>query len=161
MFGLNWVDAIVIALLILAAIEGIRIGLLTQLFAIVGFFITLFVAGWIFPHILPIHDRTLKTVVNAGLVLISAAYVAMRSVDIAQKIHWSFRLGNHTKNHTLETLETIFGGLPAVIAGLILVWLLGVAISRLPFEGFSNGVSDSFIVQQLTLHLPSVPAVFT
>jgi S1-C subfamily serine protease len=160
MFGLNWVDVIIVVLLILAAIEGIRIGLLTQLFAILGFFITLFVAGWFFPHILPINDKTVKTILNAGLVLLSSGYVSIRSIDLAQKIHWSFRLGGLTSKRTLETLETILGGLPAVISGLVLVWLLGVAISRLPFEGLSNSVSDSLIVQQLTRRFPSVPSVF-
>jgi len=40
------------------------------------------------------------------------------------------------------------------------VWLVGVAIGRLPFEGLSNSVTDARIVQQLTRTLPPVPAVF-
>jgi S1-C subfamily serine protease len=69
-------------------------------------------------------------------------------------------LGGLKNDRKLKTIETVLGSLPGVVAGLALVWLLGVAIGRLPFEGFSNSVSDSRIVQQLTRTLPPVPAVF-
>ena len=160
MFGFNWIDAIIVVLLTLAVIEGVRIGLLTQLFVIAGFFVTLFVAGWLFPYLLPIHHHTVRTIINASLVLLAATYAAVRSFDLGQRIHWSFRLGKLTDSPKLKTTETVLGSIPGIIAGLVLVWLLGVAIGRLPFEGFSNSVSDSRIVQQLTSSLPPVPAVF-
>lgn len=160
MFGFNWVDIIVIALLATAVVEGIRIGILTQLFVISGFFGALFLAGWAFPHILPIHDMTLRALINGGLVFTTACYVAMRSFDLGQSIHWSFRLGKRISKRTLKWLETVLGSLPGLLAGLALVWLAGVGIGRMPFEGFSNSVSDSRIVQQLTRSLPPVPAVF-
>lgn len=111
-------------------------------------------------HLLPIHDRTAKTIINASLVLASASYVSFRCFDQGQNIHWSFRIGKRINKRNFKRAETILGGLPAVIAGLILVWLLGVAIARLPFEGFSNSVSDSWVVQELVHTLPPVPAVF-
>ncbi len=147
-------------MLIVAIVEGIRIGFITQLFVIAGFFSTLFVAGWLFPHLLPIHDQTLRTLVNAGLVLTVAAYAAVRSFDLGQKVHWSFRLGKRMNERNLKMFETVLGTAPGLIAGLALVWLVGVAIGRLPFAGLSNSVSDSRIVEQLTRILPPVPAVF-
>lgn len=160
MFGLNWVDAVIVVLLILAVVEGIRIGFVTQLFVVAGFFGTLFIMGWILPHLLPIHDATLKTVVNAALVLQIAAYAGIRSLDLGHKIHWSFRIGKRIDKRGLKFLETVFGSLPGLCAGLVLVWLLGVAIGRLPFAGLSNSANDSYVVQHLTHALPPVPAVF-
>jgi S1-C subfamily serine protease len=160
MLGFNWIDGIILVLLAAAVIEGLRIGFLSQILVIAGFFSTLFVAGWLFPHLLPIHDATLRTVVNASLVLLVAAYAAVRCLDLGQYVHWSFRIGKLTHDRKLKKLETVLGGLPGLAAGLVLVWLLAVAIVRLPFAGFSNSVSDSQIVQQLTHALPPVPAVF-
>jgi S1-C subfamily serine protease len=160
LFGFNWIDAIILLLLILTVIEGLRIGFLSQTFAITGFFGALFLAGWLFPHLLPIHDRTIRTIVNTNAVLLAAGWAGVRSSDFGQDIHWSFRLGKLKGSPKLETTETILGSLPAIAAGLALVWLLGVTISRMPFAGLSNSVSDSRIVQQLTRTLPAAPAVF-
>lgn len=160
LFGLNWIDGIIIVLLVAAVVEGVRIGVLSQIFVIAGFFGALFLAGWLFPHLLPIHDRTIRTIVNAILVLLAAAYAAVRSFDLGQRLHWSFRLGKRMDSPRLKLAETVLGGLPALAAALAAVWLLGVAIGRMPFVGFSNSASDSLIVQRLTRNLPPVPAVF-
>ncbi|HSX05102.1 MAG TPA: MarP family serine protease [Candidatus Saccharimonadales bacterium] len=160
MWGFNWVDAIIVVLLGLAAVEGVRIGMLSQLFFIAGFFITLFLGGWLFPYIVRFHDPAVRTLVNASLVIVTASYAAVRSLDAAQKIHWSFRLGKLVKDRKLKLLETVLGALPGLLAGLALVWLLAVMIGRLPFAGLSNSVNDARIVQSLTRSLPSVPAVF-
>ncbi len=160
MLGFNWVDAIIAALLIVVVIEGVRVGVLSQLFIIGGFFAALFLGGWLFPYLVRFHDPTLRTIVNALLVLLSAMYVAGRSFDIGQNIHWSFRFGKLRNKHVLETGETILGSLPSLAAGLIAVWLLGVMIGRLPFAGLSNSVNDARIMQTLAQILPPVPAVF-
>jgi uncharacterized membrane protein required for colicin V production len=160
MFGLNWVDAIIVALLVGIVIEGTRVGVLSQLFVIAGFFAALFTTGWVFPHIIRFHDPTFRTIVNAGLVLLASLYIAGRSFDLGQRIHWSFRIGKLTNDHRLETAETVLGSLPSLVAGLALVWLLGVMLGRMPFVGLSNSVNDARIIQTLTRALPPAPAVF-
>lgn len=160
MLGFNWVDAIIVMLLALAVWEGVRIGFLTQLFVIAGFFAALFLAGWLVPFVVRLHDPTLRTICNAGLVLVLALYAAVRSFDLAQRIHWSFRFGGLTHHAGFRKVETVLGGLPGVVAGLVVVWLLGVMIGRMPFAGLSNSASDARIIQSLTRVLPPVPAVF-
>lgn len=160
MLGFNWVDAAIVVILIGVVIEGVRIGLLSQLFAIAGFFGTLFLAGWIFPHIVRFHDPTLRTTVNTVLVLLTSIYAAVRCLDLAQRIHWSFRIGGLVKDRRLKAIESALGGLAGLVAGIIVVWLLGVMAGRLPLVGFSNSVNDARIVQELTRALPPVPAVF-
>lgn len=160
MFGFNWIDLIILLMLGISVYAGVKIGFLTQFFTIPAFFVTLFLAGWLFPHLLPIHDQALKTIINASLVLMVATYASMRAFDIGQSIHWSFRIGKLRPNQNYKKAEKYLGILPAVLACLAVVWLLGVGIGRLPFEGFSNSVNDSWTVQHLTRALPSVPTVF-
>lgn len=160
MFGFNWVDAVIVVLLTLAALEGVRIGVLSQLFVSASFFAALFLAGWLLPHIVRLHDSTLRTVLNAALVLLLALYAAMRSFDVAQRMHWSLRIGRLASHRSFKKLEAFLGAVPGVAAGLALVWLLGVAIGRMPFEGLSNSVSDARTEQLLARSLPPAPAVF-
>ncbi len=160
MLGFNWIDLMIVVFLTVAVVTGLRIGVLSQLFVITGFFVSLFVCGWLFPVVVRFHDPTLRTTVNGSLVLLASLYAAMRGFDLGQSIHWSFRSGKLRKDHRLETTETILGALPSLLAGLTLVWLLGVAIGRLPFVGLSNSANDARIIQVLTRALPPVPAVF-
>jgi len=159
MFGFNWVDAVVVILLGLAVWEGVRIGLLSQLFVIISFFAVLFLSGWAYPHVVRFSDPLLRTVVNAILVLLTAIYAAVRSFDLAQHIHWTIRLGEKDR-HRLKQAEMVLGCVPGLAAGLTLVWLLGVMVGRLPLVGFSNSVNDARIVRSLVAVLPPVPAVF-
>jgi S1-C subfamily serine protease len=160
MWGFNWIDVIIIGLLVLAAIQGARVGILTQLFSITAFFGTLFLAGWIFPHILPIHDPNLLAFVNAIVVLLAAACAGVYGLSIGEDIHWSFRIGKRTNRRNFKRAESWSGIVTGILACLVATWFVGVGFSRLPFEGFSNSVSDSKIIQKLTDNLPPVPAVF-
>ncbi|HSX31610.1 MAG TPA: MarP family serine protease [Candidatus Saccharimonadales bacterium] len=160
MLGFNWVDAVIVVLLGLAVWEGVRMGIISQVLVIAGFFATLFVAGWLFPYVVRFHDPTLRTLVNALLVLLAAIYVALRCFDVGQRIHWSVRFKRVLQGKRWKGLETLLGCLPGLLAGLILVWLLAVMMGRLPFARLSNSVTDAQIVQALTRILPPVPAVF-
>lgn len=154
MFGLNWVDLIIVALLVGAIIWGMRVGIVIQACTATGFIIGLVVAGWLFPHLLrPIHDRTLITLININLVLIVAFYTAIRGFDLGYKFHSSLARG---KWHMAES------GLGAIInIGVVLVlsWMLCSTIGRFPFEGLSNSANDAYLVQKMTDKLPPVPAI--
>lgn len=154
MFGFNWVDLIILLLLGLAIYKGMQIGLSVQLFIVVGFFGGLFLAGWTFPHLLPIHDRTLLTIVNGNLVLIFAVYLAIKGLDLG--MHFRYLLGEGK----LYKVESKAGILVSIAAVLVLVWLLGSVVGRLPFEGLSNSFNDARIIRTMNENLPQIPAVF-
>jgi V8-like Glu-specific endopeptidase/uncharacterized membrane protein required for colicin V production len=160
MFGFNWIDLIILTLLVIAAIQGAKIGILTQTFSFIAFFGTLFLTGWLFPHILPIHNQNLKSFMVTLLVLLAASCAGTYGLNVGRKIHWSFRIGKRIDYHLLRRVESLLGILTGLAACLIAVWLIGVGFSRLPFEDVSNSVSDSKIVQKLVDNLPSVPLVF-
>ncbi|MDB5171080.1 MAG: serine protease [Candidatus Saccharibacteria bacterium] len=150
----NWIDLIIVALLVGAAIQGIRAGLV-EFFVVGGFFTGLFLGGWLFPHLLPIDDRTLLTLVNVNLVLLLATFAAVKGYDIGRKL-----LSISKSKRKIHKAESGIGMMLGVVAVLIIVWLLGAMIGRLPFEGFSNSTNDAYIVHTLDRHLPTIPAVF-
>jgi S1-C subfamily serine protease len=151
--ALNWFDLIIVLFLLTFAWAGLRIGFVTLLFMLTGFFASLFAAGWLLPHVLPIHDHTLQTIVSGNLVLIVALYMGFKGFDLGRELHWSVVRG-------YEPIEKILGVVVSASGALLLVWLGSTALARLPFAGLSNSVSDALIVQSLDRHLPPVPAVF-
>jgi S1-C subfamily serine protease len=155
MLGINWVDCIILGLLIGSVITGLKLGLFIQLCTLAGLLVGLFGGGWLIPHVLPIHDKTLQTIVNVNLVLMLAGYTALRGFDLGHRLHWS------VVSQKLRRLESGAGVLLSTTAGLLLVWLIAAMLGRLPFEGLSNSVNDALIVQKLYGHLPPVPAAIT
>ncbi len=63
-------------------VQGVRLGLLTQLFLIIGFFGALFLFGWLFPYVVRIGDSSVRPIVNGGLVLLCAGVAGMYAADV-------------------------------------------------------------------------------
>lgn len=153
--GFNWIDLIIVLLLLSTVVVSRKIGSFSLMFVILGFFGMLFLSGWLFRRLLPIHDPTLMAIVNGNLVLISSAYTAMRSLDLSHHIRRSIKWPLY------KNVGTWLGVTSGLAAMLIVIWLLATAIGRMPFAGLSNSVNDARIVQLLYEHLPPVPAIFT
>ncbi len=154
MFGFNWVDLIILGLVGAGIYYGLKAGLSILLFVLAGFFGALFLAGWIFPKIIPINDPGLLAIVNGNLVLLFAVFIAVKGYDYGQKFRYS--LGNGK----LYQLENKLGVVVSTLAVLVIAWLVGAMIGRLPFEGFSNSVRDSYVISRLDGMLPPIPAVY-
>ncbi|HEY4963589.1 MAG TPA: trypsin-like peptidase domain-containing protein, partial [Candidatus Saccharimonadales bacterium] len=124
-------------------------------FMILGFFITLVITGYLLPKILPIHDPSLKVIVNGNLVLVLSLYAGLKGYDLGKylKVKVKNRLIKKLAQYLFLTIDLCFG--------LIVIWLVATMIGRLPFEATSNSVNDSIIVQSLENSLPPVPTVFS
>jgi len=151
---INWFDLVILVFLGLLIWRGLKDGLATQLLVCAGFFGGLFIGGWLFPHLLPIHNQNLQVIVNANLVLLLAVCLAGAGYQLGRKLHLS--IGKNWP-HKLEKYSSIVFSLGV---GLIAVWLVGSMVGRLPVVGLGNSANDSLIVQNLDLHLPPIPAVF-
>jgi S1-C subfamily serine protease len=153
-FYINWFDIVILLFLAGFIWNSIKNGFITLALVSIFFFAGLFLSGWIFPHLLPIHDRTLLTIVNGNLVLLAGIGLAVVGFRLGHYFHITFKKAWQLR---LETGISVFLSL---CIGLIVIWLITSMIGRLPFEAFSNSVNDSLIVQFLDEHLPTIPAVF-
>ncbi|HVX23779.1 MAG TPA: trypsin-like peptidase domain-containing protein [Candidatus Saccharimonadales bacterium] len=155
MFGFNWIDAIIVLLVVGSVWAGLRLGLFRQFCLMAGFFGGLFVAGGLLPHMLPLHDRTQLTVINGSLVLIVASYLGIRSYKFSS--YWQAKLQLNPQELPWEVELGVILSLASV---LISVWLATAAIGRLPFSSLSTATNDARLVLALNHHLPAAPAVF-
>lgn len=158
MLGFNWIDLIIILLLAGSVWLSLKLGFVNLVLVTTSFFGALFLSGWLIPHLLPISDRTLKTIVNANLVLLISLYAAAKGYDLSRRLHWGFKY--QRRKPSPRALDAVLGCLPGLAGSLIIIWLVGVMLSRMPFAGLSNSVADAKTVQSLVKVLPPVPAVF-
>ncbi len=155
MFGLNWIDGLIILVLASAFYYGIKIGIISLFFCFASFFATLFAFGWLMPHLLSIGTSSVLEVINGNLVLAAAVIASI----------WGYRFGRqlHAKlKHHLDWLkaESLVGITLSLGSALVIIWLLAAGVGSLPFGWLSNSANNSFIVKKLNLLLPPAPTVF-
>lgn len=154
MTGFNWVDIVILLLFASAVYFGVRLGFFRLLFVFGGFFAALFLAGWILPHLLPIHNGTVLAVVNGNLVILAAIFAAVKGYGLGSRAHLSLERGGMRK------LESAAGVSLSLGSAVINVWLLGAAIGALPLVSLSNSVNESYFIRLFDRHFPAAPTVF-
>lgn len=152
---LNWIDLIILGCIAFVVWLGIRIGFLMQLFVVFGSAATLVGSSWLIPRLLPLNDRTILTIINICLTAFLAWGGGWLGYRFGQRMRHRIRL-----HFNWRALNQALGFTISVAGTVIVIWLISATIGRLPFEGLSNSVQDSYIVQQLDRHLPAVPSLF-
>jgi S1-C subfamily serine protease len=135
----NWLDPVIVFVLIIFIWSIRRANPYSLVFMVLGFFSALVISGFILPKILPIHDSTIKAIVNGNLVLLKYKIKSSNLTLLTNYLSLGFNL----------------------LFSITVIWLVSTMIGRMPFEGLSNSFNDSLIVQSLDNVLPPVPAFFS
>ena len=155
--AVDWVDLLIIGLMLLAAVHGLRLGALVQILTFGGFFIG-FLLGtvvWV-PLFSRAHGDITRSVVVVGLVLLTACAFGYAGRVLGT---WS----NVTvRRHHLGNVDAVLGVGVAVLAVLLSVWVVAAVIltpnSR--FTSLSAAVARSDILHSIDRVLPQAPSVF-
>ena len=127
---MNWLDFIFIAIIILGAFMGLRIGLIGATFTVAGIIIGALLAGQFSDDIGAVFDAsisndTVVTVISYIVIIILAIAVARIAARIVRKIISLLLLGFADR----------LGGLAVgIIAGLILSWAVSISLTRLTYD---------------------------
>ena len=155
--AVDWVDLLIIGLMLLAAVHGLRLGAIVQILTFGGFFLG-FLLGtvvWV-PLLSSGHGDVTRSVLVVSLVLVTAGLVGYAGQVIGT---WS----NVTvRRHHLGTVDAALGVGVAVVAVLLSVWVVAAVIlspnSR--FTSLSAPVARSDILHSIDGVLPQPPSVF-
>lgn len=151
----NWIDLIIILAATISVLVGLRVGLIRLILIIATIFGTLFLSSYLVPRMLWFIDNPTTQSVLTGNVVLGLTLVAPFYADRLGR-----RLRHKLKSTTGRQLEAALSVFVSISAVLVLAWLLAAALSRLPFEGLSNSVSDSWIVRSMDRRLPATPVIF-
>lgn len=152
--GVNWVDLLIIGLMLLAAVHGLRLGALVQLLTFGGFFVG-FILGAVvwFPVLAFIHDAPLRAVVTVGAVMVTASGMGYVGRVLGTYSNVSLR------RHHLGHIDSGLGVIVAVVAVLFSSWLVASVITspNSRFTALSSAVARSDILHSVDRFLPQVP----
>jgi S1-C subfamily serine protease len=153
----DWVDVLIVGLMLLAAVHGLRLGALVQLFTFGGFWLG-FLLGtpvWV-PLFHTAHDDATRSIFIVTLVIVTACGLAYAGRVLGT---WS----NVTlRRHNLGNVDAVLGVGVAVVAVLLSVWLVAAVISspNSRFTSLDAAVNRSDILHSIDGILPQAPSVF-
>jgi S1-C subfamily serine protease len=153
----DWVDLLIIGLMVLAAVHGLRLGAIVQILTFGGFFLG-FLLGtivWV-PLLSGGHGDITRSVLVVSLVLFTACLLGYAGRVIGT---WS----NVTvRRHHLGHVDAALGVAVAVVAVLLSVWVVAAVIlspnSR--FTSLDAAVARSDILHSIDGVLPRAPSIF-
>jgi S1-C subfamily serine protease len=150
----HWVDYLILAVLVLAALHGWRTGAIRQVLAFGGLWVGLVVGVVAAPTIARHFAPT-----SAGLVALAVVVAAVAVCGaIGQVAGW--RVASVVRSVRLGVVDDALGVAVAVAAMLLAVWFVGTLAAASRSSTLDQGLRNSAILQQLTRSLPTVPSVF-
>lgn len=153
---MDWVDAVVIVVLVLAALHGLRVGAIVQVLSLAGFALGVTV-GALLTDVVEPHVRTsdAKTVVALALVLGLGIVFGTLGRVIGS---W----GNvAARRHRLGPVDSAAGVGVAVVASLFAVWLVANELAGSPVAWLSSAIQGSGVVRAVDDVMPPLPDVFS
>jgi S1-C subfamily serine protease len=153
----DWVDVLIIGLMLLAAVHGLRLGALVQLFTFGGFWLGFLLGTLIWVPLLHTpHDDATRSILIVVLVIGTAGALGYVGRVLGT---WS----NVTlRRHHLGNVDAALGVGVAVVAVLLSVWLVAAVISspNSRFTSLDAAVARSNILHSIDKILPQAPSVF-
>lgn len=152
---MNWVDLVIILLVISSAVNGVYRGAAVQLLSFGGFWGGLLLGAFLAPAIADLFGGSgAKAVVS--LVTVFGMASLLGAVGQAAGV----RIWGRLQRSRLRVADAAGGGAVAVAATLLAVWLIAVMLAAVPLRSLSQGIQQSGAVGFLTRTLPPAPSVF-
>ncbi len=153
----NWVDLVILALLVGAAINGAIQGAAIQLFSYAGFGLGLVIGARLGPVISQMIENPAGKIVAVTLTLFGiASLLGTIGRYIGAKTTWGV-----LQLPPLKTVNMAGGMGIALIASLIGVWLVGGMMAQIGLGDVTAAFQESKIMRGLTNRLPPAPSVFS
>ncbi len=154
---MDWVDLVIIGLMLLAAVHGLRLGALVQILTFGGFCLGMLVGALVwFAVFKGIHNQSVRATLTVSLVLVTAigfSYVGRVLGSYSNVTLRRYHLGH---------VDAALGVGVAVVAVLLSCWLVASVISspNSRFTWLSSAVARSDILHSVDRILPQAPGVF-
>ena len=154
----DWVDLVIVGLMLLFAVHGLRLGALVQILTFAGFWLG-FVLGvlvWL-PLLRTNHDDLTRSIIIVGLIMMTACGFGYVGRVLGTYSNVTLR------RHHLGHVDAAFGVGVAVVAVLLSVWLVAAIISspNSRFTSLDAAVNRSDILHSIDNILPPPSSVFS
>jgi S1-C subfamily serine protease len=153
---MNLVDIIVVLVVVLAAIQGLRLGAIVQVLSFGGFLIGLYLGaalasvtvGWV-------HSQS-ATVAVALVTLLGVATVCGSFGRVLGNLAF-----NRVHRGIAGKVDAGLGVIVAIVASLLVAWLLASTLTSTSSLALNASIDQSKIIRSLDTVLPPPPSVFS
>jgi S1-C subfamily serine protease len=153
----DWVDLLIIGLMLLAAVHGLRLGALVQILTFGGFWLGFLLGAFLWvPLFHTSHDDLTRSVLIVGLIMTTACGLGYVGRVLGTYSNITLR------RHHLGHVDAALGVGVAVVAVLLSVWLVAAVVSspNSRFTSLDAAVNRSDILHSIDNVLPQAPSVF-
>jgi S1-C subfamily serine protease len=150
---MNWVDALIVAIVIVAAIRGYFSGAIRQVLGWIGLIAGFYVGIAIAPSLSTRITHSAWRPVLALVIVLVVAYLG----HFAGHLLGSF-IRKTIKMVKLGLVDSVAGVVVGVAGALITVWLIAALLVSTSWSAAAQGVQGSRIIKELDSALPAVPS---
>jgi S1-C subfamily serine protease len=152
----NWVDIVLLLLVVVSGIHGLRLGAAMQVLSFGGFWLGLFIGAVITPPLAGlVHSTGMKTLI-AALVVFGMAGI-LGGVGRYLGAHSSLAL----RRLKLGPVDSAAGVAVAVFATLVAAWLVASIVTNSRFTSLNSAITKSRIVRAMDDVMPQPPEIFS
>ncbi|HVL51352.1 MAG TPA: MarP family serine protease [Actinomycetota bacterium] len=153
----NWVDLLIVILVISSAVHGFMQGAAVQVFSYAGFILGLLMGAKLGPVVGQFVDNpALRIAVVILTLFATASLVGTIGKFIGARATWAV-----PRASPLGMVNSAGGLGVAVLITLLTTWLVGGMLAQVPMGGVTASLQTSTIMRGLTANLPPAPAVFS
>ena len=153
----DWVDILIVGLMLLAAVHGLRLGALVQILTFGGFLLGFLLGALVWTPLLHTsHDDLSRSLLIVGLIMLTACGFGFVGRVLGTYSNVSLR------RHHLGHVDAALGVGVAVVAVLFTVWLVAAVVSspNSRFTSLDAAVNRSDILHSIDDILPQAPSIF-
>jgi S1-C subfamily serine protease len=152
---MHLLDWVIIAVAVIAAYHGFRVGAVAQLLAFAGFVVGLTGGVALLLAVEPhIHSPGAKTAVAIGLLIVPGSLIATVGRHLGERAWFALR------HLHVGPIDACAGSVIAVGGTLIGCWLFASILVNSALTGLSQAISESVTIRTIQRVLPPVPDAF-
>ncbi len=153
---MNLVDVVVVVVVVLAAIQGVRLGAVVQVLTFGGFWLGLYL-GAILASVTVgrVHQPSTRTALALATMVGVAVFCGVAGRVVG---NLAFKTVHHG---ILGSIDSALGLVVAVIATLLAAWLLASTLANSTSMSLNSSIAQSKIIRSLDDMLPAPPSVFS
>jgi S1-C subfamily serine protease len=151
---MNFIDIIIVALLISSVFRGREVGFVRQLLSTLGFFGGLFIGALLEPHTVHLVESPVARSVVTLLTTLGCAFLLLtvgEYIGIVLKTKFTLK--------RINAADNVLGSLLALATVLVGVWLSASIALSVPSASLQSAIKGSAIIANLSRKLPPAPTI--
>lgn len=151
---MNWLDAVLVVVLLASAFRGFRTGAALQTLTLAGVWVGLLVGVLLVPPIAGLFSGSARAVVALVCIFAGAALFGGVGEMLGRRAHTTLE-----RRH-FGVADSVFGVAVAVVASALLFWVLGSMLSASRYPALNRALDGSGVLRTIDRVMPPLPDVF-